>query len=122
MADGSASEDPVKPPYRVVYRRAGVATIADRATDEVLGRVSRDEGDGLWVARTWAAVRAGSTANLPGKHRTRHEAAMTLCHQASQEALGAPADSSLVSSATPGAGSAPGQPGAAYAGIEGDRQ
>lgn len=110
----------MKHPYKIIYRRAGVATIADRATDEVLGRVTRDEWDGLWTARTWAAIKAGSTANLPGKHRTRHEAAMSLCHQVSQDALGAPANSRPVSSATPEPASDPGQPGAAHAGIEED--
>lgn len=111
----------MKHPYKVVYQRAGVATIADRATDEVLGRVTREEWDGLWVARTWAAVKAGSTANLPGKHRTRHDAAMSLCRQTPPEALGVLADSGLVStSATPEPASDPGQPGAAHAGIEED--
>ena len=110
----------MKHPYKIIYRRAGVATIADRATDEVLGRVTRDEWDGLWTARTWAAIKAGSTANLPGRYRTRHEAAMSLLPQTPPEALGAPAISGLASSATLDAGSDPGRPGAAHEGIEED--
>jgi len=110
----------MKHPYKVVYQREGVATIADRETDEVLGRVTRDEWDGLWTARTWAAIKAGSTANLPGRYRTRHEAAMSLLPQTPPEALGAPAISGLASSATLDAGSDPGRPGAAHEGIEED--